>query len=104
MFEHGTYLITLLLVIGSLVLMDFRWKLVLFANFAAAWRTLLCSILFFVVWDACGISLHIFYSGHSRFMLNRYLAPNFPIEEIFFLLILSYLPLLIWEYAGRYNV
>jgi lycopene cyclase domain-containing protein len=104
MFERYSYLLSLLVALGCLVLIDHRWRLVLFAHFKAAWQTLICGMVFFVGWDIGGIALNIFYSGRSRFMSGLYVGSNFPVEELFFLLILNYTPLLLWEGLTRRHV
>ena len=101
MFESLAYLFSLLIALGCLALIDKRWKLVFYSQPKAAAKALAVGVLFFIIWDASGIGLNIFFSGHSRFMTNIYLGPNFPIEELFFLILLNYLPMLVYEGLGR---
>jgi lycopene cyclase domain-containing protein len=101
MFEHVLYLVSLIGALTCLGLIDYRWRLVFFKNPKAAAKVLAFGILFFVAWDASGIALGIFYSGHSRFMTNVYLGLNFPLEELFFLGLLCYLPMLAYEGLER---
>jgi lycopene cyclase domain-containing protein len=104
MFERFAYLSSLVIVLACLGLIDRRWQLVFYTNLAAAWRTLLLGMVFFSAWDLIGIWQHIFFSGHSRFMSGIYIIKNFPIEEILFLAILNYAPLIVWEVLGMRNV
>jgi lycopene cyclase domain-containing protein len=103
-FERYLYLASLLIVLCCLVFIDRQWRLVFFRNFSASWRTLTLGLIYFTVWDACGIALHIFYNGHSRFITGLHITANFPVEELFFLLILNYAPLLLWEALEKTHV
>ena len=52
---------------------------------------------FFLVWDSPGIALGIFSRGESPLMTGVLLAPELPLEEVFFLTLLSYVALLAWR-------
>lgn len=94
------YLFSLLLSIGGLLLLDHQYKLAFFHNAKRTLRTLLPAIGLFILWDAIGIALGIFYHGGSMFALPYRIAPEFPIEELVFLFLLCYVTLLTylgWE-------
>jgi lycopene cyclase domain-containing protein len=91
------YLLTLLVSIGGLLITDHRWKLAFYRD---AWRTLKTlglAIGVFILWDLLGISLGIFFHGGSAFTLPYRLAPEFPIEEIVFLFLLTYSALIVYH-------
>jgi len=52
---------------------------------------LVVGVLFFLAWDLCGIGLGIFFRGETLFMTGLLLAPELPVEELFFLTLLCYL-------------
>jgi lycopene cyclase domain-containing protein len=48
-------------------------------------------VLFFLIWDLAGIGLGIFFRGPSPLVTGILVAPEVPLEEIFFLTLLCYL-------------
>ena len=83
--SHLLYLACLITALACMALIDYRAKLAFWNNRRAACFTLAASMLIFIVWDILGISLGIFFNGHSRYMLPFELFPDFPLEELFFL-------------------
>ena len=57
--------------------------------------------LLFVIWDAAGIALGIFFKGQSGLLTGIMLAKDFPIEELFFLALLCYTTLIVATWFGR---
>lgn len=104
MYAQYTYLICLLIGVTGLTIIDWRYKLALFKFPKQTILVLLICITFFVAWDAAGIGLGIFFSGHSRYMLNRYIFSDFPPEELLFLLVLCYTPLVAYLYLEKKRV
>ncbi len=99
------YLGSLLFSLGGLLVADCCWKLVVFADWRRAGRAIGPCWLVFLAWDILGVHFSIFFMGTSRFMTGWQVLPNVPLEELFFLLLLSYLPLLLWEgFTGRKHV
>lgn len=90
-----TYLLCLLLSLAGLTALDWRFKLALWYDFARTLKTVGALTAVFVVWDALGIGFGIFLHGNSHFTLPLRLAPEFPLEELFFLVLLSYTTLLL---------
>ncbi len=88
------YLASILFSMAGMVILDWRYRLAFWHNPRRATITVLAGFLLFVIWDIFGISLGIFFSGHSTYMSGIYLAPEFPIEEVFFLLFLCYFTLI----------
>jgi len=93
------YLIGLLIGIIGLLIIDRRWKLAFWRDSKRTAMTLSVAIIVFVLWDLLGISLGIFFHGGSAYALPFRLAPEFPIEEIVFLFLLTYSTLIVYEGA-----
>lgn len=93
---HLLYLIVLLISIASLCSIDWRYKIAFFSDAKRTAITITSTMILFVIWDLLGIHLGIFFSGNSDFALPYMIVPNFPIEELFFLFLLSYVTLLIY--------
>ncbi|KDA05621.1 C50 carotenoid epsilon cyclase [Microbacterium sp. CH12i] len=92
---NGVYAVSLMISAACLVLLDIRFDLVFRRKPLAAGLALAIGIVFFVVWDAVGISLGVFHHIDSRWATGVLLAPAFPLEEIMFLGFLSYLTLIL---------
>ena len=91
------YLIGLIVSIAGMAMIDRRYKL---AYWHDRERTVICimvAVAVFIVWDVMGIALGIFFHGGSRFTLPFRIAPEFPIEELFFLTLLCYCTLVIYR-------
>ena len=84
----GLYLAALLVSIAGLVVLDLRWKVFLFAAPRRAAVVLIVGVAGFLLWDAAGVGLGIFFEGENRLLIGVDLAPDIPIEEVFFLLLL----------------
>lgn len=97
------YLIGLLVGITGLLLIDRRWKLAFWREGKRTALTLIVAILIFVLWDFFGISLGIFFHGGSVYSLPYRLAPEFPVEEIVFLFLLTYSTLIIYHGAQLWH-
>ncbi|MET0934263.1 MAG: lycopene cyclase domain-containing protein [Mycetocola sp.] len=89
------YLLVLLASIGCMVLLDRRFSLFFWRDARRATLVLLTGVLFFVLWDLLGIGLGIFYRGETSYMTGLVVAPELPLEELFFLAFLSYLTMVI---------
>jgi len=95
------YLVGLVIAISCLVLIDRKFKLAFFHNFKRTALTLAISIWLFIVWDIFGIKLGIFFHGGSAYTLPYRIIPEFPIEEVFFLFLLTYVALLIYRFIEK---
>ena len=91
------YLGGLLFGITGLLIIDYRWKLAFWRETMRTTITLATAIAIFVLWDLLGISLGIFFHGGSSYALPYRLAPEFPIEEIVFLFLLTYSALIVYH-------
>lgn len=95
------YLIGLVSSITCLVLIDWRYKLAFFSDRRRTVLTLLIVIGLFVVWDVMGIQQGIFFHGGSDLTLPVRIIPEFPVEELFFLLLLTYVTLIIYRFFDK---
>jgi len=85
------YLLALLVSLTGMVVLDRRFGLFFWRAPRAAAVVLAAGVLFFLAWDLIGISAGIFYRGETAFMTGLQVAPELPIEEVFFLTFLCYL-------------
>ena len=95
------YFGALLLSLGGLAVLDRRYNLAFFHDRRATIIALLVSLVIFLAWDVAGILLGIFYVGPSPYLSGIRLAPELPLEEPFFLVLLSYNALLVWRAGER---
>jgi len=95
------YLLGLLVALFCLGLIDRRYKLAYFTDRRRTLLTVLIVVGLFTIWDALGIYFGIFFYGGSSLVLPVRLFAQFPIEEIFFLTLLTYSTLLAWRYFHR---
>ncbi|MDY7543599.1 lycopene cyclase domain-containing protein [Cryobacterium breve] len=85
------YLLSLLVSLGAMVLLDWRFRLFFWLDARRAAAVLTIGVVFLLVWDLSGIGLGIFYRGETGLMTGVQLAPELPLEELFFLTFLCYL-------------
>ena len=97
----GLYLLAILVSAAGIVTLDARFRL-------AAWRSpgrtaaaVAVGVVFFLAWDAVGIATGVFLKGDSPLFTGIDIAPELPLEEIFFLAFLCYLGLVVWAAALR---
>lgn len=85
------YLAALLVSLAGMVVLDRRFRLFYWANARRASAVHVAGIVFFLVWDIYGISQGIFFRGETSFMTGILLGPELPLEELFFLTLLTYM-------------
>jgi len=85
------YLLALVVSLGAMALLDWRFRLFFWRSWRRAVLVLVLGVAFFLAWDLCGIGLGIFRRGETSFMTGLHLAPELPLEELFFLAFLCYL-------------
>ena len=89
------YLAALLLALGAMVLLDRRFRLVFWRDARRAAIVLAIGLVFFLAWDAAGIASGVFARGASPYLSGVDIAPELPIEEVFFLTFFCYLTLVL---------
>ena len=90
------YLIGLIFSIIGLALFDWRFKLGFSTNRKAASLATVLPLIFFLLWDGAGIALGIFFRGETSHLTGLLIAPELPLEELFFLFLLNYTTLTIF--------
>lgn len=99
--QHAVYGIALLVSIFCMGLIDYRHNYAWFKDRTRTIKTVGLSVLVFVAWDIAGIVAGIFSDGDGKYRSGLQLGPHFPIEEILFLILLSYTSLIIWCALAR---
>lgn len=97
----GLYLAAIIISAAGIAVLDWRFTLALWR---APWRTtaaVTVCVIFFLVWDAVGIASGVFYKGGSALFVGVDIAPEIPLEEIFFLTFLCYLTIVCWTASMR---
>lgn len=95
------YLFVLLGAIGCMVLLDRRFRLVFWRDARRGALVGAIGLAFFVAWDLVGIALGIFSRGETQISTGILIAPQFPLEELFFLAFLCYLAMVLVMGARR---
>ena len=95
------YLLALLIALTGMTVLDRRFTLFFWADARRAAIVLAVGIVFFLTWDLSGIGLGIFFRGETSFMTGIVIAPELPIEELFFLTLLCYLTMNLVGAFGR---
>ncbi len=84
------YLAALLVSIAGMIVLDLRLRLFFAAAPLRAAIVLVVGVTFFLAWDVAGITLGIFFRGNPDLLTGVLLAPELPLEELFFLTLLCY--------------
>lgn len=95
------YLAVLLFSLAGMVILDYRLSLFFRADPVRASMVMLAGLVFFTAWDLMGISLGIFSRGDTEYMTGLLVAPELPVEELFFLGFLSYLTMNLFQLTHR---
>lgn len=93
------YLLILLSTIACMMLLDRRFALFFWRDARRASLVLGLGVLFFVLWDLAGIALGIFLRGQNEISTGIMLGPEFPVEELVFLVFLCYLTMVVFNGA-----
>lgn len=94
------YLVTLVVLIGCMALLDRRFVLAFWQAPLRAAAVVIAAIAFYIAWDLVAIAQEIYYQGGSGAMTGISLAPELPLEELFFIIFLSYLTLVMHGLIG----
>lgn len=95
------YLSGLVVSLAGLAALDWRYRLAIWHDARRSLIAIAIGLMFFLAWDIAGIALGIFFHGDGPYGLPVRLAPELPLEEIVFLALLCYLPLLIYRWRTR---
>ncbi|CAN5364457.1 hypothetical protein BH10ACT7_BH10ACT7_16270 [soil metagenome] len=95
------YLAALAIALTGMVVLDRRFGLFLWRDARRAAIVLIVGVLFFFVWDLAGVGLGIFFRGETAFMTGAQVAPEVPLEELFFLTLLCYLTMNVYGFSTR---
>jgi lycopene cyclase domain-containing protein len=85
------YLVALGISLFGMAMLDRRFTLFFWRDASRAFVTLLIGVVFFLIWDIVGIDTGVFFRGETSFMTGVQIAPELPLEEVFFLTLLCYL-------------
>ncbi len=98
------YLAALLVALAGMVVLDRRFRLFFWRSARRAIVVLVVGLAFFLVWDLQGIRLGIFFRGETSIMTGWQWAPQLPLEEPFFLLLLCYLAMNCYGAIARWRL
>jgi lycopene cyclase domain-containing protein len=96
------YLAALLVALTGMVVLDRRFGLFFWRDPVRAAIVMIVGLLFFLAWDLAGVGLGIFFRGETPFMTGLQIAPEVPVEEVFFLTLLCYLTMNAYGAAARW--
>lgn len=96
----GLYLLTLLISVIGLAIIDRKYKLAYYYKPRQTLIVLMLTVTCFIAWDIAGIAGDIFFIGNTNVLIG-WRVSQFPIEELLFLILLSYNCLLIYIYFTR---
>lgn len=95
------YMGCLLFSMFGMLMLDWRHRLFWFADWRRAAIVHAAGVVAFLVWDALGIGLGVFFRGETPFMTGVLLAPELPVEELLFLTFLCWLTMNVYTGARR---
>lgn len=97
----GIYLGAILFSLIGMMLIDGKYSLALRVAPLRTTIAVLGGTVFFLAWDLVGIATGVFVKGESPLFIGVMLAPHLPLEELFFLLFLSYLAVVMFAVFER---
>lgn len=97
----GIYLGAILFSLIGMMLIDWRYSLALRIAPLRTTAAVLVGAAFFLAWDLVGIVTGVFVKGESPMFVGVTLAPHLPLEEVFFLVFLSYLAVVMFAVFER---
>ncbi len=95
------YLAALLVALTGMVVLDRRFRLFFWRDARRAAIVLIVGLVFFLAWDLAGVSGGVFFRGETSFMTGLQIAPEVPVEEVFFLTLLCYLTMNVYGWLTR---
>lgn len=97
---RGAYALALLVSIGGLAIIDYRYQLAYFKHRRRTLQILAIAIVIFSIWDIAGILAEIFFIGQNNLLIGLRVG-EFPLEEILFLALLNYSSLIIYLFIKQ---
>ncbi len=97
----GIYLGAILFSLVGMMLIDGKYSLALRVAPVRTVAAVLIGTAFFLAWDLVGIVTGVFVKGESPLFVGVMLAPHLPLEELFFLVFLSYLTVVLFAVFDR---
>ena len=94
------YLAALLVSLTGMVVLDRRFRLFFWRDARRASIVLIAGLVFFLAWDLAGVGGGIFFRGETSFMTGLQIAPEVPLEEVFFLTLLCYLTMNVYGWLS----
>jgi lycopene cyclase domain-containing protein len=94
------YLGALLVSLAGMVVLDLRLRLFFAVAPVRAALVMVLGIAFFLVWDLAGIGAGIFFRGNPGLLTGVLIAPELPLEEVFFLALLCYLTMNVYGWSS----
>lgn len=91
------YLGALVFSLAGLAILDWRYRLAVWDQPRRSLGVVGIGVAFFLVLDLIGVELGIFFRGEGEYMTGILVAPEVPLEEVFFLTLLTYQTLLAWR-------
>jgi lycopene cyclase domain-containing protein len=95
------YLAALLVSLTGMVMLDRKFALFFWADALRASIVLTVGVVFFLLWDSTGIAAGVFFRGEGPYMTGLVIGPELPIEEVFFLTLLSYMTMNVYAAISR---
>ncbi|MDX6317726.1 MAG: hypothetical protein QOD35_1126 [Nocardioidaceae bacterium] len=96
-----SYLAALLLALACIALVDHRWGLVLWSDARRGAVVLAAGVVFFLAWDLLAVHFGFYRRSGSDLMTGLQIAPDVPVEELFFVLFLCYVTLVLHTLVDR---
>lgn len=95
------YLGCLLVGIGCMLAIDYRFRLFFWRSPAAAALVTAAGVAFLLLWDAAGLTAGIFLRGDAQIASGVVLAPELPLEEPVFLVFLVLCTMVLYTGSAR---
>ena len=96
------YLLALAVSIGSLLVLDRRFRLFYWSDARSAILVTVVGVGALLLTDVAGIAWGIFFRGHGDYLTGFLIAPELPIEEPVFLWLLVVCAMLAYTGARRF--
>jgi lycopene cyclase domain-containing protein len=92
----GLYLGAIVFSLFGTLTLDRRFRLFFWNQPARAAIVLVALVAMFLVWDSVGIAEGVFFKGDSPLLTGVMLAPDLPLEELFFLVLMVHSVAVTW--------